>query len=89
MTNFGTMRPKLIAKIIRMAMEPSAIVAPMNSHVLCELLMMRDAERLRGSLHLLIGFFVGCVAAAAAVTYLGDWAWSFPAVLAAVAVALG
>ena len=26
--------------------------------------------------------------AAAAVTYLGDWAWSFPVVLAAVAVAL-
>jgi uncharacterized membrane protein YoaK (UPF0700 family) len=50
--------------------------------------MMKDSERLRGSLHLLIGFFVGCVVAAAAVTYLRDWAWSFPAVLAAVAVAL-
>ena len=36
MTNFGTMRPKLIAKMIRMAVEPSAIVAPMSSHVLCE-----------------------------------------------------
>ena len=47
-----------------------------------------DAKRLTGSLHLLIGFFGGCVIAAAAVTYLGDWAWSFPVVLAAVAVAL-
>lgn len=47
-----------------------------------------DAARLRSSLHLLVGFFGGCVAAAAAVTYLGDWAWSFPVVLALAAVAL-
>ena len=51
-------------------------------------LMAGDAERLTGSLHLLVGFFGGCVVAAAAVTYLGDWAWSFPVVLAGVAVAL-
>ncbi len=51
-------------------------------------LTVGDTERLRGSLHLLIGFLAGCVVAAAAVTYLGDWAWSSPAVLAAVAVAL-
>jgi uncharacterized membrane protein YoaK (UPF0700 family) len=47
-----------------------------------------DAARLTSSLHLLVGFFGGCVVAAAAVTYLGDWAWSFPVVLALVAVAL-
>ena len=51
-------------------------------------LMAGDAERLTGSLHLLVGFFGGCVVAAAAVTYLGDWAWSFPVVLAGVAIAL-
>jgi uncharacterized membrane protein YoaK (UPF0700 family) len=51
-------------------------------------LMAGDTERLTGSLHLLIGFFGGCVVAAAAVTYLGDWAWSFPVVLAGVAIAL-
>ena len=45
-------------------------------------------SRWRATLLLLIGFFVGCVVAAAGVTYLGDWAWSFPALLAAVAVAL-
>jgi uncharacterized membrane protein YoaK (UPF0700 family) len=48
-----------------------------------------DRQRLIGSLHLLLGFFGGCVVAAAAVTYLGDWAWSFPVVLAGAAVALG
>jgi len=47
-----------------------------------------DSSRIKGTLHLLVGFFVGCVAAAAAVTYLGDWALSLPAALAAVAVAL-
>jgi len=47
-----------------------------------------DNRRLRGALHLLIGFFLGCVSAAAAEMYLGDWAWSLPAVVAAVAVAL-
>jgi uncharacterized membrane protein YoaK (UPF0700 family) len=40
------------------------------------------------SLHLLIGFFGGCVLAAAAVTYLADWAWSLPAALAGVPVAV-
>jgi uncharacterized membrane protein YoaK (UPF0700 family) len=47
-----------------------------------------DSSRIRGTVYLLVGFFLGCVAAAAAVTYLGDWAWSCPATLAALAVAL-
>src|SRR6516225_879378 len=44
--------------------------------------------RLTGALHLLAGFFVGCVMAAVAVMYLGDWAWSLPAALAGVAIML-
>jgi len=51
-------------------------------------LMAADSARLKGSLYLLIGFFGGCVVAAAAVWALGDWAWSFPVALAGVAVAL-
>ena len=51
-------------------------------------LLAGDAERLRGSLHLLIGFFGGCVVAAAAVSSLGDWAWLFPVVLAGLVLAL-
>lgn len=50
-------------------------------------LMESDSRRLTGALHLLVGFFVGCVLAAAALMYLSDWAWSLPAALAAVAVA--
>ena len=47
-----------------------------------------DAGRLRRSLHLLLGFLLGCVVVAAAVSQLGDWAWSFPVALAAVAIAM-
>jgi uncharacterized membrane protein YoaK (UPF0700 family) len=45
-------------------------------------------ERLTRTLKVLVGFFAGCVAGAAAVSLLGDWAWSLPVVLAAAAVAL-
>jgi uncharacterized membrane protein YoaK (UPF0700 family) len=52
-------------------------------------LMAEDTERLKKSLHLLVGFLAGCLVAAAAVSALLDWAWALPAVLAGVAVALG
>ena len=48
-----------------------------------------NAERLKKSLRLLFGFLVGCVAAAAAISLLGDWTWSLPAALAAMALACG
>lgn len=47
-----------------------------------------DTERLRRSLYLLVGFLVGCVVAAAAISELGDWAWSLPVALAALAIGL-
>ena len=43
-------------------------------------------ERLEKTSQLVVGFFAGCVAGAAAVSLLGDWAWSLPVVLAAGAV---
>jgi len=57
----------------------------LDRHSRTQPLMAGDTERLRSSLPLLFGFFGGCVAAAAAVTYLGDWAWAFPVALAGVA----
>jgi uncharacterized membrane protein YoaK (UPF0700 family) len=51
-------------------------------------LMAGDDGRLKRSLQLLFGFLVGCTAAAAAISWLGDWAWSFPVVLAALALAV-
>jgi uncharacterized membrane protein YoaK (UPF0700 family) len=47
-----------------------------------------DAKRLTCSLLLLVGFLIGCLIAAAAVSVLADWAWSLPLALAAVAIAL-
>ena len=51
-------------------------------------LMKADADQLKRSLRLLGGFLVGCLAAAAAVSLLGDWAWSLPVALAALAIAV-
>src|SRR5215831_8268902 len=66
----------------------NAVLALVDSRARTQLLMESDSRRLRGALPLLIGFFVGCVAGAAAVSLLGDWAWSLPVVLAAAIVAL-
>jgi uncharacterized membrane protein YoaK (UPF0700 family) len=44
-------------------------------------------ERLKKTVRLLAGFFAGCVVGAAAVSLLGEWAWSLPVALAGVAVA--
>src|SRR5215469_82465 len=52
-------------------------------------LMDSESRRLTGALHLLVGFFVGCLLATAAIMYLGDWAWLLPAALAGVAVGFG
>jgi hypothetical protein len=49
-------------------------------------LMPVDRGRLKSSLRLLIGFLVGCVVAAAAISFLGEWAWSIPTLLAAFAI---
>jgi uncharacterized membrane protein YoaK (UPF0700 family) len=53
-----------------------------------EPLMEGANERLKKTLELVVGFFAGCIAGAAAVSWLRDWAWSLPVVLAGVAVAL-
>lgn len=64
----------------------NAVLALMDSGSRVQPLMESDARRLRGALRLLLGFFLGCVVAAAAVMYWGDWAWALPAALAGVAV---
>ena len=47
-----------------------------------------DAGRLRRSCHLLLGFLLGCVVSAFAVSVLGDWTWSLPVLLSALAIAI-
>jgi uncharacterized membrane protein YoaK (UPF0700 family) len=49
----------------------------------------QDARaQLKKSLELVLPFFAGCLAGAAAVSSLGDWAWSLPVLLAAIALVL-
>jgi uncharacterized membrane protein YoaK (UPF0700 family) len=45
-------------------------------------------KQLRISLELLLPFFAGCLAGAAAVSKLADWAWSLPVLLAGAALLL-
>ena len=66
----------------------NAVLGLMDLSSRTQPLIESDRTRIRGALHLLVGFFVGCVLATAALMYLGDWAWALPAALAAVAVAL-
>jgi len=66
----------------------SAVLGLMDLSSRSKPLAERDSARLTSALRLLVGFFVGCVLATAALMYLGDWAWSVPAALAAVAVLL-
>jgi uncharacterized membrane protein YoaK (UPF0700 family) len=47
-----------------------------------------DRGRLKGSLRLLVGFLAGCLIAAVGVSFMGDWAWSMPTLLAAFAIAV-
>jgi uncharacterized membrane protein YoaK (UPF0700 family) len=48
----------------------------------------KERTRLARSVVPLVGFLAGCGIAGAAVSWLADWAWIFPVVLAGVAVAL-
>src|SRR5215469_11610460 len=51
--------------------------------------LLADAkEQLKKTVQLVIGFFVGCLIGAGAVSSFGEWAWAFPVALAGVAVTL-
>jgi len=49
-------------------------------------LMSADDGRLKRSLYLLLGFLLGCVVAALAISKMGEWAWALPAALAGAAM---
>ncbi len=51
--------------------------------------VVEDArEQLKKTLQLIVPFFIGCLAGAAALSWLRDWAWSLPVVLAGMALIL-
>ena len=53
-----------------------------------EPVMQNARKQLHDTLKLVAGFFAGCLAGAAAVSWLGEWAWSLPVALAGAAIAL-
>ena len=66
----------------------NAVLSLIDSNSRTKPVMTDGTGQLKASLHLLIGFFAGCVVAAAALSPLGEWAWLFPAALAGVILAL-
>ena len=66
----------------------NAVLSLIDANSRTQPLMKGSAGRLKASLPLLVGFFVGCVVAAAALSPLGEWAWLFPAALAGVILGL-
>jgi len=86
--------------LLRLAVPGAPSTAVMTGNVTSSVLSLLDRlsrdqppmagsnERLKKTSRLVVAFLAGCVAGAAAVSRLGDWAWSLPVVLAAAAVAL-
>ena len=66
----------------------NAVLSAMDLLAVRNPLLPQDSTPLNRSLHRLLGFLLGCVVAAAAVSAAGDWAWSLPAAVAAVATAV-
>jgi uncharacterized membrane protein YoaK (UPF0700 family) len=83
---FRVALPGAISTAVMTGNLTSTVLAVMDTLARGQPLMTVDAGRLKRSLHLLLGFLLGCVVAAAAVSLLADWAWSLPVTLAAVAV---
>ena len=60
----------------------NAVLSLLDTLARSQRLLEGDKERLEKTLHLLVGFLAGCFAGAAGVSWLGNWAWSLPVVLA-------
>lgn len=80
--------PKVVSTAVMTGNLTNAALSLMEILSPHQALMPVDRGRLISSLRLLIGFLVGCIVAAAAISLLGDWAWSIPTVLAAFAIAV-
>jgi uncharacterized membrane protein YoaK (UPF0700 family) len=66
----------------------NAVLSLLDTLAPSEPLIKGPKERLDKTVQLVCGFFAGCLAGAAATSWLGDWAWSLPVLLAGVAIAI-
>jgi uncharacterized membrane protein YoaK (UPF0700 family) len=85
---FRLAMPRAVSSAVMTGNLTNTVLSLMDSLSPSRPLMPVDAGRLKRSLRLLFGFLAGCGVAAAAISWLGDWAWSFPVALAAVAIAI-
>lgn len=85
--------------LLRLAVPGAPSTAVMSGNLAKTVLSLLDSlaqsergqdaqEQLKRSLELVLPFFAGCLAGAAAVSSLGDWAWSLPVLLALAALLL-
>ena len=87
--------------LMRLTVPGAPATGPMTSNVTSAVLSLLDTlwpkdpltegapQRFEKTLGHVAGFCAGCLVGAAAVSWLRDWAWSLPAAMAGVAVALG
>jgi hypothetical protein len=64
----------------------NAVLSAMDLFAVRQPLLPHDSTPLNRSLHRLLDFILGCVVATAVASLMGDWAWSLPVALAAVAI---
>lgn len=65
--------PKAVSTAVMTGNLTNTVLSLMDMLSPQQALMPADRERLKSSLRLLIGFLVGCIVAAAAISVLGDW----------------
>jgi uncharacterized membrane protein YoaK (UPF0700 family) len=64
----------------------NAVLSAMDLFAVRQPLLPHASTPLNRSLHRLLDFILGCVVATAVASLMGDWAWSLPVALAAVAI---
>ena len=80
--------PKAVSTAVMTGNLTNAVLSLMELLSPRQPLMPVDRGRLKSSLRLLVGFLAGCLMAAVGVSFMGDWAWSIPTLLAAFAIAV-
>jgi len=88
---YATLRlalPKVVSTAVMTGNLTNAVLSLMQVSKSRGALSEANADHLKQSLRLLVGFLVGCLVAAVAVCFLNDWAWFLPAALAALAIAI-
>ena len=88
---YATLRlalPKVVSTAVMTGNLTNAVLSLMQVSKSCGALNEVNADHLKQSLRLLVGFLAGCLVASVAVGFLNDWAWFLPAALAALAIAI-